>query len=144
MRPSWDQYFLQLATLAATRSKDRSVHVGAVIVDVHHNIRATGYNGFPRGVADSYDWRHQRPTKYKFTEHAERNAIYSAARSGVSTEGCTIYCTHAPCSDCARAVIQAGIIRHVFPDGAVLPTYAEDTAYALDMLREAEVEIGHG
>lgn len=138
-RPSWDQYFLDMAALAAMRSKDRSTQVGAVIVDLNRNVRATGYNGFPRRVNDDIDARHERPIKYRYTEHAERNAIYSAARAGVSTDGCTMYCTHAPCSDCARAVIQAGVLRIVYPSTGVIPTFTEDTALALAMLREAYV-----
>lgn len=138
-RPSWDQHFLDMAALAATRSKDRSTRVGAVIVDLNRNVRATGYNGFPRRVNDDIDARHERPIKYRYTEHAERNAIYSAARAGVSTDGCTMYCTHAPCSDCARAVIQAGVLRIVYPSTGVIPTFTEDTELALAMLREAYV-----
>lgn len=139
IRPTWDQYFLDIAALAATRSKDRSTRVGAVIVDQSHNVRATGYNGFPRRLNDDIDARHDRPIKYRYTEHAERNAIYSAARVGVSTNACTLYCTHAPCSDCARAVIQAGICRLVYPSTGVIPTFTEDTALALAMLAEADV-----
>lgn len=137
--PSWDQHFLDMAALAATRSKDRNTRVGAVIVDLNRNVRATGYNGFPRLVNDYLDERHERPIKYRYTEHAERNAIYSAARAGVSTDGCTMYCTHAPCSDCARAVIQAGVLRIVYPSTGVIPTFTEDTELALAMLREAYV-----
>jgi dCMP deaminase len=138
-RPSWDQHFLDMAALAATRSKDRSTRVGAVIVDLNRNVRATGYNGFPRLVNDDIDARHERPIKYRFTEHAERNAIYSAARAGVSTDRCTMYCTHAPCTDCARAVIQAGIYCLFYPTTGVIPTFTEDTEIALAMLREANV-----
>lgn len=138
-RPTWDQYFLDMAALAATRSKDRSTQVGAVIVDPNRNVRATGYNGFPRLVNDDIDARHERPIKYRYTEHAERNAIYSAARAGVATAGCTMYCTHAPCTDCARAVIQAGLYCLIYPSTGVIPTFTEDTALALAMLREANV-----
>jgi dCMP deaminase len=143
MRPNWDEYFMQMAVVAASRSKDRSVQVGAVIVDHHRNVRATGYNGFPRMVNDDDDLRHERPIKYKFAEHAERNAIYSAARAGVCTEGCVLYCTHAPCSDCARAIIQSGIVTIVIPPNRILSTFADDTLIALEMLREARVRIGY-
>ena len=61
---TWDRYFLEMATLIASRSKDRSTKVGAVIVDGVRNIRACGYNGFPRGVDDDVEARHARPTKY--------------------------------------------------------------------------------
>ena len=82
--PSWDEYFLTLCDAVALKSKDRSTKLGCVIVGVGHEVRSTGYNGFPRGVNDNVDARHQRPEKYKWTEHAERNAIYNAARCGVS------------------------------------------------------------
>lgn len=141
MRPSWDEFFLGIASAFAARSKDRSTKVGAIIVDRNRNVRAEGWNGFPRGIDDDIEARHERPIKYRYTEHAERNAIYSAARSGVSTEGCDMYCTHAPCTDCARAIIQAGIGTIIFPVDGVIPTFTDDTTLALQMLNEAEVMV---
>lgn len=89
-------------------------------------MRATGYNGLPRGVSDADEARFDRASGEKFFwgEHAERNAIYNAARIGVSLQGCTIYVTRFPCADCARAIIQCGIERVVSPpipeaDGAL-------------------------
>lgn len=140
-RPSWDEYFLDLAAMAATRSKDESTKVGAVIVDDNRNVRATGYNGFPRGVRDDLPERNERPAKYRYTEHAERNAIYSAARSGTSVAGCTVYCTHFPCTDCARGIIQAGIKRVVVPADGAIPTFADDWEMAYRMLDEAGVKL---
>jgi hypothetical protein len=84
-----------------------STRVGCVIVGTHKEIRAIGYNGFPRGVDDDRDARHERPVKYKWTEHAERNAIYSSARAGISIDGCTMYLPWFPCMDCARAIVQS-------------------------------------
>jgi len=77
-----------------------------------------GYNGFPRGVNDDVQDRHERPRKYLFTEHGERNAIYSAALNGVSLKGATIYLSGGglPCADCGRAIIQAGIVAVVCRD----------------------------
>jgi len=83
-RPTWNRYFLDLAALAATRSKDHSTKVGAVIVDTMRNVIATGYNGFPAGINDDLEERHQRPMKYFYTVHAEENAILSAARRGAA------------------------------------------------------------
>lgn len=105
----WDERFLRLALSVGQWSKDRSRQVGAVIVDDSRSILAVGYNGFPRGVDDSINDRHARPEKYLWTEHAERNAIYDAARRGVALDGSTIYLPWYPCADCARAVIQSGI-----------------------------------
>lgn len=106
---SWDERWLSLATLVASWSKDRSRKVGAVIVDDRQNLLAIGWNGFPRGVDDDVEERHERPIKYEFTEHAERNAIFNAAASGVGLIGSTIYLQWYPCSDCSRGIVQSGI-----------------------------------
>lgn len=106
----WDDYFMGMAEYVATKSKDRSTKVGAVIVSPEdHAVLSTGWNGFPRGVNDNVDERHGRPAKYLWTEHAERNAVYNAVRRGVPLLGSAIYVTHMPCCDCARALVQSGI-----------------------------------
>ena len=109
----WDDYFFSIADKVKEKSKDRSTKVGCVIVGPQHEIRTTGFNGFCRGVDDDIDSRHERPEKYLWTEHAERNAIYNAARNGIVTESCSIYIVASKpvgvCSDCARAIIQSGI-----------------------------------
>ena len=140
----WDEYFLRIAELVAQKSKDRSKKVGAVIVGEGHELRSTGYNGFPRAIHDHVDARHERPAKYMWTEHAERNAIFNAARSGIHTLGTTIYLNAwYPCADCARAVIQAGIRRVVVsrtsankPDSR----WNESCAVGMEMLTEAGVQ----
>ena len=104
MSTHWDERFMEMARTIAGWSKDRSRKVGCVIVGPGKEIRASGYNGFPRDVNDDVEARHQRPAKYRWTEHAERNAIYNAARSGVSTMGCVIYLPWFPCMDCSRAI----------------------------------------
>jgi len=136
----WDDRFMGLAREVASWSKDRSRKVGCVIVGPNREIRATGYNGFPRGVADDVEARHQRPAKYRWTEHSERNAIYNAARSGVSTEGCRIYLMWYPCMDCARAIVQAGIVEVVAvePDWND-PTFADDFRDVKQLFVEAGV-----
>jgi dCMP deaminase len=140
-RPSWDKYFMDLATLTASRSKDPSTKVGAVLVDSNHNIRSTGYNGYPRGVNDSRGTV-ERAVKLLLAEHAERNAIYAAARSGVSTEGCTIYVSGLyPCADCARAIIQAGITRVVISNTDRPERWATSMAYAEIMFRESGIVV---
>ena len=105
----WNKRFMELAFLVASWSKDPSTKTGAVVVGPDKEIRATGYNGPVRGVDDDVPERFERPTKYDFFEHAERNALYNACLTGVSVKGCVMYATHAPCVDCARAIIQAGI-----------------------------------
>lgn len=138
----WDKRFLEVATLTASWSKDRSTQVGAVIVGSKKEIRAMGYNGFPRGVNDDIDERHERPVKYEFTEHAERNAIYNACYTGVSLDGCTIYITHLPCSDCARAIIQSGIKRVVVKgDNQLRASWQTSSDIAAAMFKEANVKL---
>jgi dCMP deaminase len=144
---NWHEYFFQLAELAAEKSKDRSTKVGAVIVGPDNEVRSIGFNGFPRGVDDSIDARYERPLKYKITEHAERNAIYNAARVGIPLKGCTIYMKYCPrpCTDCARGIIQSGIIRVVGRKNNPFPgkgaQWEEDLVISERMLFEAGVEI---
>ena len=106
---AWDKKFMGLAQYISDWSKDRSTKVGCVIVGPQKDVRALGYNGFPRGIDDDMGERHERPAKYLWTEHAERNAIYNAASTGVPLSNCTVYVPWFPCMDCARAIIQSGI-----------------------------------
>lgn len=105
--PSWPQYYMAFAIVAAAKSKD-GTQVGAVLIGPEGELRLSGYNGPPRGVEDLPE-RRERPTKYLFASHAEANLIAFAAREGIRTKGCTVYVTHHPCSACARSLIQAGI-----------------------------------
>jgi dCMP deaminase len=107
--PSWDEYYLNICKAVAERSKDPNTQVGCIIAGRAHEIRSTGYNSPPRGIRDDVPERLERPTKYLWMEHAERNAIYNAARCGTPLEGCTIYIELMPCMDCARAIVQSGI-----------------------------------
>ena len=138
----WDDHFLALAHVASGMSKDRSTKVGAVIVGPDRDIRATGFNGFPRGCDDDVEARHERPAKYLWTEHAERNAIYHAARTGVSVKGCEMIVTCHPCADCARAIIQSGIARLLIQGPIVIPpAFAESCDTAAQMLEEVGVTV---
>ena len=106
----WHAYYMEVATLVSSMSKDESMKVGAVLVTPNNTIASTGFNGFPRGVDESEcPERLARPEKYQWTEHAERNAVYNAALNGVKTQYSTAYCTSGVCHDCARAFIQAGV-----------------------------------
>ena len=107
--PGWDAYYLNICKNVAARSKDPNTQIGCVIVGPAHEIRSTGYNSFPRGIRDDVPERLERPAKYLWMEHAERNAIYNAARAGTAIDGCSIYIEIMPCMDCARAIVQAGI-----------------------------------
>ena len=100
---NWVDYFYKIAEQVKEKSKDKKTKIGAVIVGKDNEIVSTGYNSFPRGIDDNVAERQERPEKYFWFEHAERNAIYNAARIGVSTKGCTMFLTcDIPCADCAR------------------------------------------
>jgi dCMP deaminase len=138
----WDERWMGLARHIAHWSKDRSRRCGAVIVDDRQVLVSQGWNGFPRGIDDTVESRHQAPSKYMWTEHAERNAFYNAAANGHPTRGCTLYVSWYPCIDCARSIIQGGIRRIVCvePDWTD-PTWGESFATTREMLSEAGVEI---
>lgn len=136
---NWHKYFLDICDVVAKKSKDKHTKFGAVIIGPGMEIRSTGYNGFCRKANDdttSVPERFERPEKYLWFEHAERNAIYNAARSGVSTLDCSLYVQSMPCMDCARAIVQSGI-KEIFLSEKVLKQ-------RLDMLkkenRTAEIE----
>lgn len=142
----WDDYFLEIADVVRTKSKDRSTQIGAVIVGKDKQIVSTGFNGFPRGINEEAQLRWARPLKYQFLVHAERNAIYNAARTGVSLAGCTLYVLGfehpTVCSECARAIIQAGITRVVGKGYKDLPeSWLADMTFASALLAEAGVEF---
>lgn len=142
MNPTWTKYFMQMAALAASKSKDRSTQVGAVIVGPDNDVRATGYNGFPRLVDDDVEGRHtNRDEKLRFVIHAEANSIAAAARAGTTTKGCRMYVTHWPCADCSKLIIQAGIAEVIAPkpDEEFYERWKESMDAGLAMFREAGV-----
>jgi dCMP deaminase len=139
--PKWDKYFMKMADHAASLSKDESTKLGCVIVGPDHEVRSMGFNSFPRGVNDDVPERQQRPLKYKWFEHAERNAVYNAARVGIPLKGCVLYCAWPPCTDCARAIIQSGIVEVVVLTLEVPERWCEDVGVSLQMLGEAGVVI---
>lgn len=138
----WDTRFMNLARHISEWSKDRSTKVGAVIAGPDNEVRALGYNGFPRGIDDDAPQRHERPEKYLWVEHAERNAIYNASRVGIPLAGCTMYLPWFPCMDCARAIVQSGIQTLVAlkPDLSD-PKWGEDFKRALTLFEEAGLTV---
>jgi dCMP deaminase len=147
MSQKWDVRFLNQALLNASYSKDTSTKVGCVIVGSAREIRTTGYNGMPRCVNDDVPERYLRPVKYAFFEHAERNAIYNAARVGIPLDGCTMYVVAdklqgPPCADCCRAAIQSGIKR-VVCNGTTNPQdWREDWRESMLRSRDMLIEAG--
>ncbi len=141
----WHKRFMEVAELVKTWSKDPSTKVGAVVVGPDREIRSTGYNGLVRGVDDNKPERLERPTKYDFFEHAERNAVYNACLIGASLKGCVIYVTSMPCPDCARAIIQSGIkmvVTHkvIIDESSPANTWRDKLAYSEEMFKEAGVD----
>jgi len=138
---SWDDYFMTMVYLVAMRSKDKSTHVGAVVVDDLNIVRSMGYNSFVRGINDDVPERQERPEKYFWFEHAERNAIYN---SQLSLRGCRMYTNGIPCMDCARGVVQEGI-KEVIIDKAWnddnREKWQEHTAKSMEMFGEAGIKV---
>ncbi len=125
-RPSWDEYFMELAQVVKKRSNCLRAQYGALIVK-DYRIITTGYNGTPHGVKNCSDGGCVRCLRrengeiqtHEYQEsciciHAEQNAIIQASYLGVSTKGGTMYSTISPCSSCAKLIINAGIVRYVF------------------------------
>ena len=141
----WDRYFLNIAEQVKEKSKDKRTHIGAVIVGKDNEIVSTGYNSFPRGINDKIEERQERPEKYYWIEHAERNAIYNAARIGVSLRESTMYLTCGiPCSDCAKGIISSGIkrIHCKIKDTTRNREYWDEHAKrSLQMFKESGVEV---
>lgn len=142
-RPSWDEYFMQMAELTANRSTCLRRQVGAVIVKDRHII-ATGYNGAPRGLKHCSELggclrqKLQVPSGQRHelcrALHAEQNAIIQAATLGQSIEDATIYVTHQPCVICAKMIINAGMKRIVVREG-----YPDELA--TEILDEAGIKV---
>ena len=142
MSEKWDGRFLSLATHISGWSKDPSTKVGCVVVGPDREIRSTGFNGFPRGIADTDERLSDRNLKYPLICHAEENAIMHAARIGLALKDCTAYVTWPPCTRCARSLIQAGISEVVIPSGLEIPVrWKEDFERSMALFRESGVVI---
>jgi dCMP deaminase len=139
MNKKWDRRFLDLALHVSTWSKDPSTKVGAVIVNEDNQVISLGYNGFPRGVADLQHRYDDRPTKYLFVAHAERNALDNAF---TSTKGATLYTSLCPCNECAKSIIQKGIKR-VVTNVVIDEEQSKRLNYevTLDMFEEANINL---
>ena len=142
MRPTWDEYFMEIARQVATRSTCLRRHVGAIIVR-DKRILSTGYNGPPRGLRHcdeagclraQLDIPSGQRQEICRGLHAEQNAIIQAALHGVSVEGGTIYVTHQPCITCAKMIINSGIVRAVCAN-----SYPDELSRG--MLDEADVAL---
>lgn len=156
MSERWDKHFLGMALYHSKLSKDPSTRVGSVIIGPDREILSAGFNGFPRGIADTHERLHDRETKLKLVVHAEMNALLAAARTGMRLKGCTLYLAATddsglvwggpPCTRCTVEIIQVGISEIVsHPVKAVPSRWHEDLTLAKSLLEEAGIlyrEVG--
>ena len=136
--------YQKLAQEIAAASKDPRYKVGAIVFDRNGNIRSTGYNGAPRGVADD-KIRYEKPLKAFYIAHAEENAITQAARMGVSLDDCCMLIWgKMPCATCARMIIQAGIKSVLFQiTDWQKSNYFDSFLASQHMFKEANIQITH-
>ena len=150
MADKWDVYFLRLAVEAARMSKDPSTQVGAVIIGPDREVRSTGFNGFPRGIADTPERLNDRDTKLKLVVHAEMNALLAAARTGMRLKGCSLYLAATddtgmvwggpPCTRCTVEIIQVGIGEIVsYPVKSAPSRWHADLLMARQLIEEAGI-----
>lgn len=143
VRESWDEFYLKMARLISSRSRDPKSPVGAVIVSDDNQVLSTGYNGLARGVLDINERLEDRDEKLRWICHAESNAIINAARRGIALRGASIYVTKFPCVGCASAIVQAGIVRVLTNDDATWKNdpNGDDGARSIRVLAEAGVKL---
>ena len=141
-RPSWEEYFMDIAVLVSRRSTCLRRAVGALIVK-DKRILSTGYNGAPSGIRHCGEIGCLRETmnvasgqRHELCRgiHAEQNAIIQAAYHGVSIQNATLFCTNLPCSICTKMIINAGIRKIYYQSG-----YADELS--TDLLPEAGIEV---
>jgi len=141
----YNMRYIDIAKAVAQWSKDPSTKVGAVAVGNKGQILAQGYNGFPRGIADTKERYDDRETKYKFVVHAEMNVIYNASYNGVSLDGADLYIYGLPtCSECAKGIVQVGIKRVIMPNYRYPDHWMKSWSESKKIYDEAGVEYVFG
>ena len=105
----WHEYFNNIVKEVSKKSKDTSTKVGCYIVNKNNELVSSGFNGWVSGCDEKLmTW--EKPLKYEMVIHAEMNALIFAKQS---LKGCVVYCTHGPCANCLKHLLQAGI-REIF------------------------------
>ena len=145
MQNKWDKHFIALAHEHSKMSKDPSSKIGAVIVGPDREVRSLGFNGFPRGIEDTYERLNDRDEKLKIIVHAECNAILNAARVGIPLKGSTLYLSSpfggVPCTRCSVEIIQSGITKVVCHIGDCPDRWKDYLIFSKNLLKEAGVEV---
>ena len=139
-----NEVYLKQAYVYASQSIDPSTQNGAILIHPSKGIILGSCNGLPKGIEDTPE-RWERPDKYSYVEHAERNVIYKAAERGIPTQGLYMCCPWYSCCDCARAIIQAGIIKVIGHQDLVDKTperWKKTTNTGLRMLKQAGIQVG--
>lgn len=150
MTERWDRHFLGLALYHSKLSKDPSTRVGSVIIGPDRELLSAGFNGLPRGIADTPERLNDRDTKLKLIVHAEMNALLAAARTGMKLQGCTLYLAATddsgmvwggpPCTRCAVEIIQVGINEIVSHPIKTAPSrWHADLELARSLIEEAGI-----
>ena len=141
-RPDWDEYFMDMADLAATRASCLRRKVGAVLVK-NKKVLATGYNGAPKDIPHCEvtgclreEMKVPSGERHEICRgvHAEQNLVAQAAFHGVKTEGSTVYCTHQPCIICTKILINAGVDKIYYKNA-----YSDE--FAEKLLEESNIEL---
>ena len=151
MNDKWDRHFLGMALYHSRLSKDPSTRVGSVIVGPDRELLSAGFNGFPRGIADTPERLNNRETKLQFVVHAEMNALLAAVRTGMRLKGCVLYLAATddsgmiwggpPCTRCTVEIIQVGISEIVsYPIKTAPSRWHSDLLVSRSLLDEAGVK----
>ena len=135
---TWPEFHMSAARLIATKSKDPSTKVGAVIVRPDQTQASWGYNGFPRGVKDSPERYADREMKLAMVVHAEVNSVINAREP---LHGYKMFCTMHPCARCAAVIVQAGISCVAVPDDDIPERWKDEINIAKTILREGGVNL---
>jgi dCMP deaminase len=145
---TFDDVFMNMVYSIAELSGDNLTHIGAVIVEPDTKcVIASGYNSYPKGISLSViskAERQQRPTKYSYFIHAEAAALANAARLGISVERCWMYTNGVPCNDCARLIINSGIISVIVNNSNtkdMSEQWQKQAIISEDMFKETSVSL---
>ncbi len=147
-RISWDELFMEMAFILTKRSSCLNSQMGAVLVTQDNDVISTGYNGSPAKLPNCSDLgtcRRKEDADYASGKnlhlcnavHAEINAILLAAKNGHSTKDAKLYCTHQPCTECAKQIVNAGIAEVIFANS--YPNNEE----SIKIMQHGEVRVKH-